>query len=187
MSETPTTAPAGSSEGHSPHPSREVVLERYGASIKYYWKASRFNKRAYKWTRYWVIILGALVTLMAALSSSTWIPETGPWKLTFQIGTPVVAAILTILGGLSQAFQWGATWRDSVITAERLQKELDRIRVTPDDKMDGAKDLAMMNDLVLEESRGFFDRMLGRSQMNGDGSATGQAGASDDLGKPAGT
>jgi hypothetical protein len=165
MASNPLSALAESARG--------VVLTRYADAIRYYWRGSKFNKRAYKWSRYWMIFLGAFVTLMAALTSSTWIPKEGFWRALFEIGTPIVAFMLTILGGFSQAFQWGATWRDSVITAERLEQERDRILVTADEKMDAEKELATLNGLILQESRGFFDRVLGRSRVSDDGQGAG--------------
>lgn len=164
MSETASSLPPA-----LPDSARDVVWTRYEEAIRYYWRGSKFNKRAYKWSRYWMIFLGALVTLMAALTSSTWIPKEGFWRVLFEIGTPIVAFLLTILGGFSQTFQWGATWRDSVITAERLEQERDRIRVTPDENLYATKELATLNGLVLAESRSFFDLVVGRSPISDDG------------------
>ena len=44
----------------------KYVLERYKNQIDYYWKTSSSNKKAYKRSRTWTIILGALVTLAFA-------------------------------------------------------------------------------------------------------------------------
>ena len=138
---------------------REYVLTRYNASIAYYWKASALNRRLYKWTRYLVVIFGAIVTLFASISASSAI--TGMWGTVVAVTTPIVAAVLTILGGLSQSFQWGAAWQEMVLTAERLEKERDRIIVT---RSDPASDLEILNGLVLQESEGFFTRILGSVQ-----------------------
>jgi hypothetical protein len=46
---------------------------------------------------------------------------------TVAITTLLVAAALTIIGCLPQSFQWGAAWREMVLTAERLDQERDRI------------------------------------------------------------
>jgi hypothetical protein len=40
---------------------------------------------------------------------------------------------MAIVSGITQTFQWGAAWSDMVITASRLEKERDRIAVTPPD------------------------------------------------------
>lgn len=138
---------------------REYVLKRYDDSIRYYWKASALNKRLYKWTRYLVVVFGAAVTLLASISSTNVF--TGGWQLALQIATPLVAAILTIIGGLSQSFQWGAAWQEMVLTAERLERERDRILVT---RGDPERDLEVLNSLVLRESEGFFMRILGSVQ-----------------------
>lgn len=168
MTEQVGDAPLDQPSGLSPAERKEYVVRRYERMIRYYWRAASFNKRAYKWTRYWLIVLGAFVTLVTALSSADWVKADARLARAFEIGAPLIAATLTILGGLSQTFQWGATWRDAVLTAERLEKELDRISVTNESNLDSAKDLAALNDLVVEESRGFFDRVLGKSQVNHD-------------------
>ncbi len=139
---------------------REYVLRRYEQSVQYYWNASRNNKRWYKWTRYMTVVLGATVTLLASLSSSELV--TGGWRVVVGIAAPVVAATLTIATGLLSAFQWGAAWQEMVLTAERLEQELDRIRVTGNS--DPAKDLEILNTLVLTESAGFFGRIVGSAQ-----------------------
>ncbi len=138
---------------------REYVLKRYDDSIRYYWKASALNKRLYKWTRYLVVVFGAAVTLLASVSSTSVF--TGNWQLALQIATPLVAAVLTIIGGLSQTFLWGAAWQEMVLTAERLERERDRIFVT---RGDPERDLDVLNALVLRESEGFFMRILGSVQ-----------------------
>lgn len=49
------------------------VERRYKEAIAYYWKASQTNKQTYKTTRVLTVVLGALVTLIASLSSSEFI------------------------------------------------------------------------------------------------------------------
>ena len=138
---------------------RDYVLKRYDDAIGYYWKSSRMNRRLYKWTRYLVVVFGAVVTLLASLSSSTMLG--GGWDTAVRVATPLLAAVLTIIGGLSQSFQWGAAWQEMVLTAERLAQERDRIMVT---RSDPADDLDILNRLVLQESEGFFTRILGSVQ-----------------------
>ena len=138
---------------------REYVLGRYNDSISYYWKASRMNRRLYKWTRYLVVVFGSVVTLLASVSTSSMIA--GNWGTAVAIATPILVAVLTIIGGLSQSFQWGAVWQEMVLTAERLEKERDRIIVS---RSDPAADLEILNGLVLQESEGFFTRILGSVQ-----------------------
>ena len=147
-------------------PDDDYVLNRYRTAIEYYWKASRHNKHAYKTTRSLVVILGASVTLAASLSSSNLVASSPIWDTTLAIAAPVMAAILTIVGGFSQSFHWGATWRDMVLNAERLERELDRIRVLKADDRDQAKELATLNALILEESETFFQRILGGSKRD---------------------
>ncbi len=70
---------------------------------------------------------------------------------------------LTILNGFSQTFQWGATWRDMVLNAQTLERERDRIELSKLDQLDFVGESNRMNDLIIGESRGFFERILGRS------------------------
>ena len=136
------------------------VLERYHSSIKYYWKASSHNRTAYKLTRSLTIVLGALVTLISSISTAEFISSNTSLQLPFAIATPILAAILTIAAGFAQSFHWGAAWRDMVINAQQLEKELDRFTVTPPDQIDLAKEVAVLNELVIDETQGFFQRIL---------------------------
>lgn len=139
----------------------DYVLPRYSNAINYYWKASSHNKNAYKFTRSLVLILGALVTLLASLSSARFITSNPFWDTAFAIAAPLLAAILTIAGGFSQTFHWGAAWRDMVLNAERLERERDRIHVTKPEERHPAKELALLNELVIAETETFFQRVLG--------------------------
>ena len=64
---------------------KKLVLDRYDESIAYYWKASQSNKRSYKLTRYLMIVLGALVTLVASLSSANFIKSNGFLNVSFAV------------------------------------------------------------------------------------------------------
>jgi hypothetical protein len=136
------------------------VLNRYESSIEYYWNAGAHNKRAYKLTRSLTIVLGALVTLISSISTAEFITSNSTLQLPFAIATPVLAAILTIAGGFAQSFHWGAAWRDMVINAQKLEKELDRFKVTSPDQIDLAKEVTILNELVIEETQSFFLRIL---------------------------
>ena len=104
----------------------EYIQGRYRNGIEYYWRASRSNKNWYKITRSLTVIVGALVTLIAALASSEIIAGNCSLKIIFSLGTPILAAVLTIVAGFSQSFQWGSTWQNMVLTAQQLQREFDR-------------------------------------------------------------
>jgi Protein of unknown function (DUF4231) len=162
----PGGSPWNDQSTHTPD-SRTYVLQRYERAIEYYWSASRINKRWYKWTRYLTVILGAAVTLLASISSSQLI--TGRWSTSVAVVTPITAAILTVVGGLSQTFQWGAAWQEMVLTAERLERQRDRVMVTTTDPL---HDLEALHSLVLGESRGFFTRILGAVQTSGESDKT---------------
>ena len=143
----------------------KYVLERYDSSIKYYWSSSKRNKKAYKLTRSVTIILGALVTLISSISSANFITEITSLKISFAIATPVLAAILTIAGGFAQSFHWGAAWRDMVINAQKLEKERDRVQVTKPEEIDMAKEVSLLNELVITESQSFFQRILDSTKI----------------------
>jgi hypothetical protein len=142
----------------------EYVRERYDRAIDYYWKASRNNKRAYKVTRVLILVFGALVTLASSLASAKFVDASPAWDRAFAIGTPLLAAALAFLGGYAQTFQWGAAWQDMVLTAERLEKERDRFMVTKPEDLNPADEMKLLNDFVLAESQGFFERILGRAK-----------------------
>jgi hypothetical protein len=147
------------------------MLDRYQERIQYYSKASQNNRRAYKTARYLTVMLGALVTLLASLSSAYFIR--GTWLETgFNILTPLLAAGLAIVGGFSQNFQWGAAWSDMVIAAERLETERNRIAATPPGQIDTVKEAALLDEMVMDETKGFFQRLFGKElwpRMNTDG------------------
>lgn len=136
------------------------INDRYAEAINYYWKASKNNKKWYKLTRSLTVIFGALVTLIASLSSSNLIKST-VFENYFIIATPIIAACLTIIAGFSQSFQWGSAWQNMVLTAQLLQKEYDRFLVTSHAEIDLAKEADVLNNFVLTETEGFFERMLG--------------------------
>ncbi len=144
------------------------VLERYSSAIKYYWQVSSRNKNYYKFMRSIVVILGALVTLVASLSSANFITSNRIWDTAFAISTPVLAAILTIAGGFSQTFHWGAAWSEMALNAERLERERDRIIVAKPEERKPAKELAIFNNLVITETQTFFQRILGGARSGKD-------------------
>ncbi len=136
------------------------IQNRYKKSMNYYWKASKNNKKWYKWTRTLTVIIGALLTLIASLSSSSIIEEIG-LQTVFDLATPILAAFLTIVAGFSQSFQWGSTWQNMILTAQQLEKEYDRFSVTPIANRNYEEEAEKLNRFVIKESEGFFDRMLG--------------------------
>src|SRR5512139_744608 len=139
--------------------SEQYVLDKYQEKIDYYWAASTVNKKAYKSFRTWSIILGAAVTLISSLAAASFF-QGEVVRVVFAIATPIIAATLTVINGLSQNFHWGATWRDMVINATRLEKERDRFYATCAGKKSFEKDLEILNSLVLEETQNFFQRVL---------------------------
>ena len=139
----------------------KLIQDRYKEAISYYWKASRSNRSWYKITRSFTVIIGALVTLVASLSSSRIIEDYTVLENVFSLGAPILAASLTIIAGFSQSFQWGSTWQNMVLTAQRLQKEYDNYLVTPPDERNYQEETDKLNTFVITETEGFFERMLG--------------------------
>jgi Protein of unknown function (DUF4231) len=137
----------------------KYVYQMYYEQIEYYKRSGSYNKKFYKNYRSLTIILGALVTLIASLASSKFVADVGlEWLL--GIATPLLAAGLTIINGLLQNFQWGATWRDMMVNAQRLEKERDRFLATPVEKRNYKQELTILNDIVLLETHAFFQRVL---------------------------
>lgn len=139
----------------------KFIQDRYQSAMKYYWAASKSNKNWYKITRALTVILGALVTLIASLSSSEFIIKIPFVKSIFVLGTPILAALLTIIAGFSQSFQWGSAWQNMILTAQHLQKEFDNYLVTPENERKYSEEADKLNKYVIDETEGFFERMLG--------------------------
>jgi hypothetical protein len=138
----------------------KYVHQTYEKQIDWYWKASGANKKSYKRYRFWTIVLGSLVTLIASLTTTEVITANETIRRIFTILTPVLAAILTIINTLSQNFQWGATWRDMVVNATRLQREENRFLATDPKDRKYKKELILIHNIVLEETESFFKRIL---------------------------
>ncbi len=135
------------------------ILKQYEAKIKYYWDASRTYKILYTRYRTWTVILGAAVTLISSLAAAEFIQSVTPLRILFAVATPLLAATLAVTTGLGQNFRWGATWRDMVINATRLEMERDRFLATPNTR-DCAQELEILNGIILDETKTFFQRIL---------------------------
>lgn len=138
----------------------KYVHQAYDKQIDWYWGASTKNKKSYKWYRTWTVILGALVTLIASLSTTRVIAENKIIAPVFMLLTPILAATLTIMNSLSQNFQWGATWRDMVVSATRLQKARSAFLATPPEERNHKEELIRINEITLSETEAFFQRIL---------------------------
>jgi hypothetical protein len=137
------------------------VLARCEENIAYYRTAARHNKRAYKVMRYLTVVLGALVTLLSSLSSAGFVQQDRRLEIAFDVLTPVLAAAMAVVAGFSQTFQWGAAWSDMEIMRTRLERERDRLSVTPAEQFDPVREMTLVDDLVLAETQGFFQRLFG--------------------------
>jgi hypothetical protein len=160
---SPNPAQEGATQTPPQRNMNDYIEQRYQRQIDYYWRAGATNKRNYKFSRSAVIVLGATVTLLSSLTSAKFIQDNTifSWLGTaFAIATPIAAATLTIINGFIQSFQSGAAWRDMVLNAERLEKERDRFRATPEENKDYTTELESLNSIVLNESTAFFRRIL---------------------------
>ena len=136
------------------------VHAAYERAIGYYRNASRSNKFYYKSYRFLTIFLGAVVTLTSSLAATTFV-EGIPWlDTTLDFAVPIIAALLTIITGLSQSFQWGSAWRNMMVNKQRLEGERDRFLATEPRRRDYRKELSILNSIVLAETESFFQRVL---------------------------
>lgn len=136
------------------------VHAAYESAIGYYRNASRSNKFNYKSYRFLTIILGSLVTLISSLAATAYVGAI-PWlDTTLDFAVPIIAAMLTIITGLSQSFQWGSAWRNMMVNKQRLEGERDRFLATDPEKRNYRKELSILNSIVLDETQSFFQRVL---------------------------
>ena len=65
-------------------------------AVDYYWRESSQNKALYKRSRFYIIALGALLTLIASLASASFVSDEAWLDRSFAIATPVLAALLAM-------------------------------------------------------------------------------------------
>jgi len=138
----------------------KAVLDSYEKAIKYYWRSSIHNRTTYKRARYLTIIFGAVLTLISSIASAKFIEASDFLNVTFAILTPVLAASLAIIGGFAQSFHWGATWRDMVVNAQKLEKSRDIFLATKPEERDLKNELELMHSMLITETENFFQRVL---------------------------
>ena len=136
------------------------VHTAYESAIAYYRRASRSNKFSYKSYRFLTIFLGSLVTLISSLAATAYVESINWLDTIFDFAVPIIAASLTIITGLSQSFQWGSTWRDMMVNKQRLEGERDRFLATDPEKRNYRKELSILNSILVEETKSFFQRVL---------------------------
>ena len=94
------------------------------------------------------------------MSSANFIEGNEVLKICFAVITPLLAVLLTIIGGFAQSFHWGATWRDMIVNAEKLEQARDLFLATIPEERDIKKELDTMHSLVIKETQSFFQRVL---------------------------
>jgi hypothetical protein len=144
----------------------EYVSKSYDERAEYYLHEMEQHKKRHDSARTWIIILGAIVTLISSLTTAEFITNTQYLSAIFTIATPILAAAWTILSGLSQSFQWGETWGDMSIYAPLIQKERDRFLTTPPQMRNNQKELEILNELLLNLNQRVTSRLLNRKEEN---------------------
>lgn len=74
----------------------------------------------------------------------------------FLFATPTITALITILHGITDPRTNFTCWRNSVITAQKLEKQLARLSVPRTEERDFEKELEYLNELVMEETEESF-------------------------------
>lgn len=143
------------------------VHNAYERAIGYYRRTGKTNKFYYRSYRFLTIFLGSLVTLTSSLAATTYV-EGIPWlDTTLGFAVPIIAAILTVITGLSQSFQWGSAWRNMMVNKQRLEGERDRFVATESRQRNYRRELAILNGIVLAETESFFQRVLDSESSTG--------------------
>jgi hypothetical protein len=139
----------------------DYVVLRFKEKIDWYWKNAKYNKFWYKFLRGFIIIVGTLVTLVTTLLAAgndeyvIFIPRN---YLIFS--APILAALLTLLNTFSQNYRYGAAWKDMILNAEKLEKELDKYLLDSDRNSRKNNYLEQLHKYVIEETESFFERVL---------------------------
>lgn len=141
---------------------RDAYVHRaYESAIDYSRKSAKATKRSYKIFRFLAVCLGSLVTLLSSLAATKYVDQ---WpdrtKTIIVLSTPVIAAILSIITGLSQSFQCGSTWREMSLHAEKVAAERDRFLATNPANRNYVQELETLHGLLIHETESFFQRIL---------------------------
>jgi hypothetical protein len=144
----------------------KFVSENYHSQINYYWTSASKNKKNYRVYRVLPIFLGAFLTFTTAISSTDYIAKNEIYRAVFAIGTPLLAVLLTITNELSKITNWSINWRDSNLTALRLEKELNRFLTTKVDEREYQKELEKIYDITSKEAKEFFNRTTSDNTLN---------------------
>jgi hypothetical protein len=97
---------------------------------------------------------------MSSFSSASFIEENSGLKISFAVLTPLLAALMTIIGGFVQSFHWGAAWRDMVLNAQELEKSRDLFLATKPENRDLKQELDNLHQIVIKETKSFFQRVI---------------------------
>ena len=138
----------------------DYVVCRFEENITWYQKRAKKYKNTYSCIRWSIIILGAITTLFSTLLAT----ESIDWLKGIVAYIPAFsAAFLTILTGVSQSFKYGHTWKEMMLNAVNLDRELDSYLKDPEP--DERKYLETLHKYIIEETESFFDRILGSTKQ----------------------
>ena len=70
--------------------------------------------------------------------------------------TPLLAALLAIIGGFAQSFHWGAAWRDLVMNYQKLEKGRDLFLAIKPAERDLKNELDIMHGMVIKGNQRVF-------------------------------
>ena len=89
---------------------RDLVWKEFSGQFAEYSKGARDNRRAYQFAKVSAILIGAAVTVRAAVGVIAWV-------------TATLAAGIVVLEGLQQMFQWQRNWIEYRRSAEIMREQ----------------------------------------------------------------
>lgn len=92
-----------------PYDAADLVWAEFCGQFTIYDRAATRNRLAFQWSKVAAIVLAAAVTVCAALGVFGWV-------------TASLAAVLVVLEGLQQMFQWQRNWIEYRRTAETMRQ-----------------------------------------------------------------
>lgn len=92
-----------------PGDAADLVWAEFCGQFKNYDHSATNNRLAYQWSKVSAIVIGAAVTVCAAISVMAWV-------------TATLAALLVVLEGMQQMFQWQRNWIEYRRTTETMRQ-----------------------------------------------------------------
>ena len=143
---------------------RDFVIKEYQKTLNYYLSAAKKMERNYKYSRYFPVILGGLISLLSTISIASFVESIESVRVGLALGTIILASIQAMLSELLGRQNWGSHWKRLHINAHRIQKEYHRMLSTPEDKMNYKMELSIVNEIVLAETFAGVRSTLGEDE-----------------------